>query len=83
MEDWVGGDRMNISTESLNKLIKKWDKSIHWTDEELETIRNRLVNISLNNGGRIQYDIKLKKKVEEDYILRTINNALQKVMNLY
>lgn len=74
---------MNISTESLNKLIKEWDKSIHWTDEELETIRNHLVNISLNNGGRIQYDIKLKKKVEEDYILRTINNALQKVMNLY
>ena len=59
MGDWVGGDRMNISTESLNKLIKEWDKSIHWTDEELETIRNHLVNISLNNGGRIQYDIKL------------------------
>lgn len=74
---------MNISTNTLDKFIRNWDRSIKWNDGELRIIRNHLLGISLNNGGRINYDIKLKKKIEEDYITSTISNAFQKVMNLY
>jgi len=74
---------MNIDADTLNDLIKGWDDTIEWTENELETIRATLENISLNNGGRVKHDVELEEKIEKEYLIDTINTALQKVMNLY
>ncbi len=74
---------MKIGIDTLNNLLKGWDGTIEWTENELETIRAILESISLNSGGRVKYDVELEEKIENEYVIYTINTAVQKVMNLY
>jgi competence ComEA-like helix-hairpin-helix protein len=74
---------MNVNINIFNNLIKRWDNTIEWTESELKTIRAILENISLNNGGRVKYDVELEEKIENEYVINAINTAMQKVMNLY
>lgn len=74
---------MNVSADAIDDIVRQWDESIDWSDDELRTIRSILENISLHNGGRVKYDIELDEVVEQQYFYRTVNTALQKVMNLY
>lgn len=74
---------MNVSTGAIDNFVMSWDDSIDWTQDELDTIRGILGNISLNNGGRVKYDVELDQDAETEYFLYTVNTALQKAMNNY
>lgn len=74
---------MNVSTEAIDDVVRQWDESIDWTDDELRTIRPLLEHISLHNGGRVRHDVELDEEIEQQYFYRTVDTALQKVMNLY
>ena len=67
----------------LNEFVLKYSRGVKWKKSELNTILRHLKSISFNNGGKIYYDIKLPKKMVQDYLLSTVHDALQKALNEY
>jgi competence ComEA-like helix-hairpin-helix protein len=79
----IRGNKMNISNECLDEYIKSWDESHKWKENEIASIREVLKKISLNNGGNILYDEPLKDEIENAYILNTIEDSINRLMNIY
>lgn len=74
---------MNIRNSKLNEYIYNWDRFLKWKKNELSTVREILKSVSLDNGGNIDHDTSLDLEIEESYVIKTIDDAINKVMNLY
>ena len=74
---------MEISNTLLETFIEDWKTGVDWTEKEYDKIKKMLVEISRLNGGQIKNDIDLDKDIHDQYILKTIDDGLNKVMKTY
>ncbi|MBT6767281.1 MAG: hypothetical protein HN778_20445 [Prolixibacteraceae bacterium] len=83
MENRIGGIIMEISNKILETFIEDWKTEVDWSEEEYDKLKKSLIEISLLNGGQIKYDLDLDKDIRDQYILKTIDDGLNKVMRTY
>ncbi|MBT3384280.1 MAG: hypothetical protein HN410_11215 [Prolixibacteraceae bacterium] len=74
---------MEISNKILETFIEDWKTEVDWSEEEYDKLKKSLIEISLLNGGQIKYDLDLDKDIRDQYILKTIDDGLNKVMRTY
>lgn len=75
---------MNFEKEKLKEFITRCDESILWAEAELEQIFAYLKQTYLYNGGRvIEKNAKVDKKAENEFLMKTLIDGIQKVMNYY
>jgi competence ComEA-like helix-hairpin-helix protein len=83
LENRIGGIIMEISNKILETFIEDWKTEVDWSEEEYDKLKKSLIEISLLNGGQIKYDLDLDKDIRDQYILKTIDDGLNKVMRTY
>jgi len=79
----TGKRAINIDDNTLKSIVYEFDKSISWSDEELHILFSILADISISNGGLINYDVDIDNETEQKYLVRTIKNGIEKVLKNY
>ena len=74
---------MEIANNLVETFIKSWKTDVDWSADEYEKIKGLLLKISFLNGGQIKYDVELDNTIRDQYLLKTIKDGLNKVMNIY
>lgn len=83
MENRIGGTIMEISNTLLETYIEDWKTGVDWSEKEYDKIIRLLSEVSMLNGGRIKNDVDLENNIRDQYLIKTIDDGLNKVVRTY